>query len=272
MKLLKQRLFIIFSLTMLLGLFIMSYFLYLGGRAQTLNILAEEEHQAAYQFFVAKQKLSQLELAHNHFEITHSPDDLVVFNAAANSLEWSLRLIATTSDLDEADSQALNAFQQELDAYYSLFEQIEQAVNAEDTERLLALDDQAYEIIPVLYIHLDEIIRRRSERLDEISFETGLYQLQVLLVAGVGLLIFLALSTISLVLIHGQINVPLRRLAEATAAIEAGRFQPATLQSIAARTDEIGEMSNELLRTAEHLATRQATLEQQAQEIRGKIK
>ena len=134
------------------------------------------------------------------------------------------------------------------------------------------LDEQAYEIIPGLFTRLDEMIERYSQQIDEVNEIAELYQVGEVVGTILGLLIFGLLALLALLLIHLQVNTPLRRLSEAVAQIECGDFDPASLQKMAARRDEIGAIAGELIKTAAQLAQRRAGLEKEARTIRSKIK
>lgn len=268
---LNSRLFAIFTATFLLALIIQVVFLRLGARAIELNATADAEHRAAQEIFAIKQALSRMEIAHNHFEITEQDADLVAFRSLSSRL-YALLLQSLSIDLEEAEAQALDAFSDDLDRYTEIFDQIELALLEEDYEQVMALDEEAYTILPGLYERLDALIAISSERVDAIDDESRTFQAVVLNGAILGLLLFILLASAALLLIHRQINSPLGQLSKAIAAIESGHFDPASIQRLAARSDEIGAIASELIKAAQSLSVRQETLEQQAAEIRRKIR
>lgn len=268
---LDQRLFAIFTATFLLGLVILALFLGMSAHAIELNAVADKEHQAAREIFALKQALSRMEIAHNQFEITSAPADLIAFHSMASRL-GGLLVETKTSSLNKEDKQTLEEFDKNLDKYIAIFDKIEEAILAGKYDQVAALDEQAYTIIPDLFKRLDEVIERSSSRVDDIDREISAFQLVVSAGVILGLLLFVWLAMAALLLIHRQINTPLGQLSQAVAAIETGRFDPASIQHLAERQDEIGAIAGELVSAAGRLSEHQVELKRQAEETRRKIR
>ncbi|MEW5869003.1 MAG: hypothetical protein AB1894_06980 [Chloroflexota bacterium] len=80
------------------------------------------------------------------------------------------------------------------------------------------------------------------------------------------LIIFAALT------ISHQINQPLILLADELKHIQENNFNPSTLDKLTKRQDEMGYLAREYLQMASAVQNRQAMLQQEAEEIRGKIR
>lgn len=96
-----------------------------------------------------------------------------------------------------------------------------------------------------------------------------------LLAMAVGLLsipIFLVLAFLVAITISAQINLPLEQLAQAARDLKERKFNPADLERLTRRNDEIGGLAREFLKTAQAVQARTSELEQEAAEIRAKIK
>ena len=96
-------------------------------------------------------------------------------------------------------------------------------------------------------------------------------QLGAFLVNSVALILFLILALVAAIVLNSQVNRPVQRLTEAVVAIEARQFDPATLQKLTGRQEEIGQLSRALVDMAAAIQQREQALQQQADEIRAKI-
>ena len=125
-----------------------------------------------------------------------------------------------------------------------------------------------------------ELTRQRDKiiaALYAINADIDAFQITVMLTAIVSLAGFIGLAFVALWLLHRQVNAPLvtftRAAHQLAAGVDAaGKFDPAPLQPLAARSDEIGAIAAGLLSTAAALEGRQSALAAEAAEIKAKIR
>jgi nitrogen fixation/metabolism regulation signal transduction histidine kinase len=80
------------------------------------------------------------------------------------------------------------------------------------------------------------------------------------------------MTFITMLIIYFQINLPIEQLASATKDLQAGKFQPPELKELVKRNDEIGILSREFINMAASIEQRKTKLQQEAEEIRAKIR
>jgi nitrate/nitrite-specific signal transduction histidine kinase len=267
---LRGRLFAIFTVVFLLTLGVLAVFLRGAARAVELNAKADVIFSDVREFLALKQSLIAMELAQNRYEVSTDLADESAFYAQLWRMEDQIFLLS-----DSGDPQliaALDEIQTSLNNYRSLFEEIQNAVIAEDWETVTVKDDAIYAFLPDLFDKLDQFVTQNEQQLTDINAEIDSYQTTVVISALFGLTIFTVLSFLALWMIHRQVNRPLAILNTAVRQLENDQFKPAPVEKLAERSDEIGAIAASLLATAGDLAGRQAALQAEAEQVKAKIK
>jgi nitrate/nitrite-specific signal transduction histidine kinase len=267
---LRGRLFAIFTMVFLLTLGVLAVFLRGAARAVELNAKADVIFSDVREFLALKQSLSAMELAQNRYEVSTDLADESAFYAQLWRMNDQIFLLSDSDDPQLI--AALDEIQTSLNNYRGLFEEIQNAVIAEDWETVTVKDDAIYVFLPELFDKLDQFVTQNEQQLTDINAEIDDYQTTVVISALFGLTIFTVLSFLALWMIHRQVNRPLSILNTAVRQLENDQFKPAPVEKLAERGDEIGVIAASLLATAGELAGRQAALQAEAEQVKAKIK
>jgi len=267
----QNRLNLVFTVLFVLGVLILTGFLKVSANALAYNTSARSTFTQARQLYQAKVYLQQFEKALNDYELTAGYDTLSEYHSSYARLQQSLAQIAAETDLPE-EKAALDKLSQDIAVLRQQFDPVIQAVDAEDWEGVVALDSQAYTLVGPIFDEIDALIQARSDILAELRDEvTGFTNLTWLTIA-LALPAFLVMVVVAALIISRQIHAPLIRLTDEWPQIEADRFDPAALGRLPERQDEVGYLAREYLQMASAVQHRQAGLQQEAGEIRAKIR
>jgi len=267
---LQSRLFGVFTILFAFCVGVLSFFLYNAVRMIGLHNQTQSAFELNRQVFRLVNVPQQFEQALNTYEANGSAANLERATGYASRMEDMVENLRP--QVFEEDLPALEAYEQGRAALVPLVEQIEQAVLAEDWDRVVGLDAELYEVIPGMYESLDRITQSSTDFLDYASAQVDTLNTVAWMSSFVAPLIFLALAVGVALVIYHQINRPLDALTEAAKRLLAGQFDPQTLQPLAARDDEIGYMTREFNGMAQAVEQRTTLLRQEADEIRGKIR
>jgi nitrogen fixation/metabolism regulation signal transduction histidine kinase len=147
-----------------------------------------------------------------------------------------------------------------------------QAVDAEDWERVVQLDEEAYTLVQPIVDQIEGRIQVRSDALAELRDQVDTFTTLSWLSIALALPAFVAAIAVAAWIVARQIHGPVIRMTDELPRIEEERFDPAGLSPLAERRDEVGYLAREYLQMASAVLGRRAGLQQEADEIRARIR
>lgn len=274
----QSRLVLVFSVLFVFCVLALSIFLF-----NILNIVALNDQSRIV--FEENRRIYQLETLFKQYHL-----GLVNYSVTSSELA-EMRLAALDQRIDEtllalqqqpptgnsAPFEALAGNKETLAALVAqIIDEVDQqdALDYEDQDWSEAgqLTVQINQQFDSLYADLRLLREEGRAQLDALGQQAEFSSLLAMAVGLLSIPIFLGLAFLVAVTIYVQINLPLEQLAQAARELKERKFNPAGLDKLAQRGDEIGGMAREFLKTAEAVQARTSELEQEAAEIRAKIK
>jgi nitrogen fixation/metabolism regulation signal transduction histidine kinase len=266
---LRTRLFLVFTTLFVFCAIFLSIFLLNSILMIDLNNQTRAIFDRNHQLYQLKILTREYELAINQFEInasTAAEEQLVSTGEKIDKNTASFRLL-----LPERDFASLEKFRNAKNQLSPKVDEIIQAMHAQDQMSVDMADNATPPLFQDMYDGIDIIYARSANELENIS--TTMTNLSV--VDGVvSILIILAallLALVAALIMYNQIDQPLDQLTSASQDLLEGKFQPADLEHLVRRSDEIGLITREFLTMAAALENHATQLQQGADEIRAKI-
>lgn len=141
-----------------------------------------------------------------------------------------------------------------------------------DTDLLLELDDQIYEVIPVIDQDVEILTRESVGTLQELSSKVDGLQTQAFTGWLIALPVILAATIFAALVLANRVNQPLLEVALAARDIQSGRTELKNMRKLAERKNEMGGLASDLIDMANALGCRDEVLSREAEEIKVKIK
>jgi len=267
----QTRLNLVFTLLFLVAVIILTGFIKTSTSTMAYNAEARTTYAQARKLFQAQVYLQQFERALNAYELTADYDTLTEYHSSYARLQQSLANTAAETGIPE-EKAGLDNLIQDLAALHQQFGQVIQAVDEEDWEAVTALDGQAYTLVGPIFDQIDALIQARTGTLSELRSEVSGFTGQAWLAIALALPVFLVVVVIATLVISRQIHAPLIRMTAELKHIQEERFDPAALGSLPERQDQVGYLAREYLQMASAVLNRQAGLQQEASEVRAKIR
>lgn len=267
----QTRLNLVFTLLFLVAVSILTGFIKTSTNTMAYNTEARNTYAQARKLFQAQVYLQQFERALNAYELTADYDTLSEYHSSYARLQQSLANAAAETEIPE-EKTGLDSLIQDLTTLHQQFGQVIQAVDEEDWEAVTALDSQAYTLVGPIFDQIDGLIQARTETLSELRSEVADFTDLAWLAIALALPTFLVVVIIATLVISRQIHAPFIRMADELKHIQADRFDQAALGSLPKRQDEVGYLAREYLQMASTVLNRQAGLQQEASEVRAKIR
>jgi methyl-accepting chemotaxis protein len=165
----------------------------------------------------------------------------------------------------------VTTMQQGLDDYDARWPLMLEAWQNEDWETSDALALETMDQMESLTAEADQIYFGVQPYLEEAHYEAESLAYGTLAVAVVVVIVFAAIAWWAARMLTTQMARPLASLIEATAALEAGTFDPLMVNNLCERRDEIGRIARSLIETASEQAARRDALLAEATELRVKL-
>ncbi|MBN2550245.1 MAG: hypothetical protein JXB15_13865 [Anaerolineales bacterium] len=268
---LQNRLALVLTLIFLIGIFFLANFLKTSADVIAYIGTSRAAVIKTRQLYQAKVYLQQFERAVNVYEINSDPDALDEYNSSYSRLHQYL-----ANAVDEAatadERQALQQMSTDLESLRQNFDQVIAAVDAEDWETVVNLDNDAYVLVDLIFTRIGSLIDVRNAELGEMIDEIDTFSIFGYLAILVTLPVFLILVVLAALIIAKQIHAPLIRMADELEHIQESRFAPASLGKLPERRDEIGYLAREYLKMAEAVQNRSAHLQGEIEAIKAKIR
>jgi methyl-accepting chemotaxis protein len=267
----QNRLFLVFGIVIVICTLAVGFNLLntvqIGAQSEVLDRL----FRTVREYYQAQDLLQKMDLAEKSF-IAQGYDSYVDdFDNYSAQMETFIRqaLIKASSP---AEKNTLVALQEGLRRHVANFQAIIPAVYEEDWDSVNAQQEVLFEEIYSLNGKINTMLEESYTTFDDTDTLQTLAQMGAFLVSSVALIFFVILALVAAIVLNSQVNRPVQQLTEAVAAIEARQFDPATLQKLTGRQEEIGQLSRALVDMAAAIRQREQTLQQQADEIRAKIR
>lgn len=267
----QNRLNLVFTLLFLVGVIILTSFIGTSISAMAHNAEARTTYTQARQLYQVSVYLQQFERALNDYELTSDYDSLSEYRSSYARLQQSLANIAAQTQLP-GERQALDDLAQNVAALRERFDRVIAAVDEEDWESVVALDEEAYILIEPIIEQVDGLVQARSDALADLRNKVDTFSTLTWLATILALPIFLVAVIAVAWIVARQIQGPIIRMTDELKRIEEKRFDPTTLAPLTERRDEVGYLAREYLQMASAVLHRQADLQQKADDIRAKTR
>jgi methyl-accepting chemotaxis protein len=274
----QSRLVLVFSVLFVFCVLALSVFLF-----NILNIVALNDQSRTV--FEENRRIYQLETMFKQYHL-----GLVNYSVTSSELA-EMRLTALDQRIDETllalqeqpptgNAASFEALAGKKETLAALVAQIIDEVDEQDA---LDYEDQDWSEAGQLTVQINQqfdnlyadlrLLRNEGRaQLDVLGAQAEFSSLLAMIVGLLSIPAFLGLAFLVAVTIYVQINLPLEQLAQAARDLKERKFNPADLEKLAQRNDEIGGMAREFLKTAQAVQARTSELEHEAAEIRAKIK
>lgn len=267
----QNRLNLVFTVLFLVGVLILAGFIGTSIRAMSYNAEARTTYTQVRQLYQVAADLQQLKKAVNDYELTADYDMLPEYNSSYARLQQSLANIAAQTQFPD-EKEVLDTLAQDIGALREDFDRVIQAVDAEDWEAVTALNEKARTLVQPIADQIDGRIQVRSDILAELRGKVDTFATLSRLIIALALPAFIVAIVVVAWIVARQIHGPLIRLTDELEAIEEERFEPGALAGLAERRDEVGYLTREFLQMASAVFHRRTGLQQEAEEIRAKIR
>jgi methyl-accepting chemotaxis protein len=267
---LQTRLFVIFTSLFIFSTLILSVFLFNLLRMIDLNRQAQVIYERNRALYELKTQVGLYELNTRQFEISASR--LAEQELVATAERMNDKLTAMRRDLPPAYLPYLDGFAEYRGQLLATMDEIIQAVYQQDRMSIEIGDVQAKEQIDLLYQQTDAIQALANAELRAIQQETERFKATAFWIRWLALPLYALLALLAIRIIYSQIDQPLAQLTRATEEMLGGRFDPARLEQLARRTDEIGAVTREFLTMSANLQLQSSRLQEEADQIRAKIR
>lgn len=279
---LQTRLFLAFTFLFVFSILALS--LFLNNVIQMIRLNREtqvtfEQNQQIYRF---KDSVARYQLALKYYENSETERS---YTLAEQALKTYGKQVADDfshlSDQIEIEQAQIDQFNRSKSEIDTITTQVKQAIDSAlsspataDAEwnKVLTLDEAANKSFGEMNQVADRlqnqgqqdlaVAKEEAAHISDSSFLTGLIAFPV----------FLLLAALTALVIYRQINQPLQQLTEAAQAVQADSFQPQLLDKLAERGGEIGTITRLFVHMAESIDDRSASLRQEADAIRAKIR
>ncbi len=267
----QNRLFTVFGVIILICALAVGFNLY-----NTIQIGAQDEvlerlFRRVREFYQAQSILQQMDLAEKSFVAQGYDSYVDDFENYGAQMEAFIRQALIKAETP-AEKNTLVALQETLQTHTANFRAIIPAVYEADWDAVSQQQEALFEEIYNLNEKIDAILEDSYTTFDDTDTIQTMAQLGAILVSAVALLFFVILTLVAAIVLNNQANRPIQRLTEAVSAIETRQFDPAALQKLTVRQEEIGQLTRAFVDMAAAIQAREQALQQQADEIRAKIK
>ncbi|MDX9991411.1 MAG: HAMP domain-containing protein [Anaerolineales bacterium] len=276
-KNLQARLMLIFSVLFVFCTLVLSVFLF---NILQLISLTDQSRLA----FEENRRLNQLEVMFKQYQLglnnyALSSSSLAEMRLAAQDRRLDETLLALQDQPPAGDSARLETIISQKTDLSALVEKIIVSVSEQDAldladqdwaeaERLSLQADQLFDLLSA---QLGALRIQARAQLQSLQDKAELFSVFAMLLGILSIAAFLFLALAVALILYVQIHLPLEQLARAARDLQARRFNPADLDGLARRGDEIGALAQEFLTMASAVEQRTAQLAQEALEIRAKI-
>ena len=277
-KNLQARLVLVFTLLFGFCMIAMSVFLLNVLQLIAYHNQARSIFESTRQVFQLESMLKQYQLDLTNYGISASP--LAEQQLAALDIRIDESITALQTEFPAENAAQLRSVADQKRSLSALAERIIAAVDeqgqrpesAQDWEQVAQLDAQAVVLFNSLYADVGAIRTNGITQLQSLRDEAEIFSGFAFFLGILAIPAFLILALGVALITYTQINLPAAQLTRAAGDLQARQFEPAMLARLSQRSDEIGVMAREFIHMAAEVAQRSTQLQQEAAEIRGKIR
>ena len=267
----QSKLATLFTAIILLAVFSAGLNVYVIIDVKTLGYNLDSVYQRAGKSYEAHTLLQNLELAFRTYALAQDDRWLHEFENYNARLDDYLRESLMAAEQTE-EKAALYEIERAKGIYNETFTKIYNAAEENNNAVIKDLSDAGDREMALMYEQVEWLGSMEDELLDSADETLKWLAAITFAVTTIVMLAFILLSILAAVVITNRVNKPVAALAEAVKAVEERRFDPVSIEQIAQRSDEIGRMAQEFLHMTAAAESREAKLQQEADEIRAKIK
>ncbi len=267
----QNRLFVVFGIIILICTLAVGFNLLNTVQVGAQNEILDSLFRKVRNYYKAQNLLQQMDLAEKSFVAQGYDSYVDDFDNYSTQMEVFIRQALIEAE-SATEKNTLVALQKTLQTHVDNFRAIVPAVYEEDWDTVEQQQGTLYEEIYDLNEQINAILEESYTVFDDTDTMQTITQFGAILVSGVALIFFVILALVAALVLNSQVNRPVQQLTEAITAIETGQFDPATLQKLTGRQEEIGQLSRAVVDMAAAIQQREQTLQQQADEIRAKIR
>lgn len=267
----QNRLFLVFGIVIVICTLAVGFNLLntvqIGAQSEELDRL----FRTVREYYQAQDLLQKMDLAEKSFIAQGYDSYLDDFDNYSAQMETFIRQALIKANTP-AEKNTLVALQEGLRRHVANFQAVVPAVYEEDWDSVNAQQEVLFEEIYSLNGKIITMLEDSYTTFDDTDTLQTIAQLGALLVSSVALIFFVILAIVAAIVLNSQVNRPVQQLTEAVTAIETGQFDPAALQKLTGRQEEIGQLSRAVVNMAAAIQQREQALQQQAEDIRAKIR
>jgi len=267
----QNRLFAVFGIIILICTLAVGFNLLNTVQVGAQNEILDSLFRKVRNYYKAQNLLQQMDLAEKSFVAQGYDSYVDDFDNYSTQMEVFIRQALIEAE-SATEKNTLVALQKTLQAHVGNFRAIGPAVYEEDWDAVDQQQGTLYEEVYDLNEQINAILEESYTVFDDTDTLQTITQFGAILVSGVALIFFVILALVAALVLNSQVNRPVQQLTEAIAAIETGQFDPAALQKLTERQEEIGHLSRAVIDMAAAIQQREQALQQQADDIRAKIR
>ncbi len=267
----QNRLFVVFGIIILICTLAVGFNLLNTVQVGAQNEILDSLFRKVRNYYKAQNLLQQMDLAEKGFVAQGYDSYVDDFDNYSTQMEVFIRQALIEAE-SATEKNTLVALQKTLQAHVDNFRAIVPAVYEGDWDTVEQQQGTLYEEVYDLNEQINAILEESYTVFDDTDTMQTITQFGAILVSGVALIFFVILALVAALVLNSQVNRPVQQLTAAVAAIETGQFDPATLQKLTGRQEEIGQLSRAVVDMAAAIQAREQTLQQQADDIRAKIR
>lgn len=276
---LRFRLMRLFTVLFIFCVIAMSFFLFNLVRMVSLSNQSRTTFDETRQIYQLDSIFKRYELRLKQYAANSSysaEEELGALGKRIDELITSLQ-----SKRPEQDQAALAKLADQKAALAQLSGKLLEAVDAEDEKEdpeeqdwtiVEGMEQDLDQLMGEIYATLDEINSRGVGQLQSIQGEAIIMEVVTLAGEVAAIVSFIVLALIVAWLIYRQIILPTDQLELVTQNLQDGKFRREDLENLMRRDDEIGELASDFLKMADGIDQRKSQLQQEANEIRAKIR
>ena len=266
----QSKLFTVFGILILICTLAIGFNLLNTAQIGTQSEVLDRLFRTVREYYQAQDTLQKMDLAEKSFIAQGYDSHLDAFDNYSAQMETFIRqALIKASSLDEKN--ILVALQEALQSHTANFQAIIPAVYEEDWESVDAQQEVLFDEISSLNAKINAILEEDYIVFEDIDTLQYIAQVGAFFISSIALIFFVVSALIAAIVLNSQFNQPSQQLIEAVEAIEKRQFDPATLQKLTGRQEEMGQLARAIVDMAAAMQQREQALQQQADEIRAKI-
>lgn len=277
-KNLYARLAQTFSIMFVFCVLALSLFLFSILQLISFNNQIQTRYQENQHIYQLEHMLRQYHLMLKNYTISSSPISAERLSVLERRIDESLQNLQEQQTIK--DPAYLETLARQNTTIQTLAAQTIEAVDEQDALEYLqqdwtevaSLGLKANSDFANLYATLEIIRISAQDEFDTLTLFAEIFSLIAFITGMLNIPAFAFLGLLVAGIIYTQINLPLEQLTQAAQDLQQRQFNPATISHLLNQNNEIGAIAREFLTMAAMVEQRAETLQQEAEEIRAKIR